>query len=184
MFGMRNHLQFRWCLITNTLHYAMPAAIQHAIRSTAEDWWLGLLSYDQVRPQAWVKLHASKMAGRILHDCIYKMPLQKSLVNQDRRQFADVRLLDSAYVPSAMSTTPCSLCAQILRVRYETPSEWLGLIKAQQETVRVGNYDPKIIVDAFKRGQDAGNKARLVVQVQRVACLVADSLIGQGFALD
>lgn len=59
-----------------------------------------------------------------------------------------------------------SLCAQILRVRYETPSEWRGLIKAQQETVRVGNYNPQVVWDAFKRGQEAGNKARLVVQVR------------------
>eukprot|EP00904_Undaria_pinnatifida_P005145 jgi/Undpi1/1760/HiC_scaffold_11.g05149.m1 len=57
------------------------------------------------------------------------------------------------------------LCVHILRVRYETPSEWTGLIKAQQETARVGNYDPQVIIDAYKRGQAAGNKARLVVQL-------------------
>lgn len=62
----------------------------------------------------------------------------------------------------------CSLCVHILRVRYETPSEWQGLIKAQQETTRVGSYNPQVIVDAYKRGQAAGNKARLVVQVRAI----------------
>lgn len=61
-----------------------------------------------------------------------------------------------------------SLCAHILRVRYETLPEWRGLIKAQQETVRVGNYDPQVIADAFERGQKAGNRARRVIQVGKV----------------
>ena len=61
-----------------------------------------------------------------------------------------------------------SLCAQILRVRYETLPEWRGLIKAQQETVRVENYDPQVIATAFERGQKAGNRARRVVQVKLV----------------
>lgn len=69
----------------------------------------------------------------------------------------------------------CSLCVHILRVRYETPSEWKGLIKAQQETTRVGSYNPQVIVDAYKRGQAAGNKARLVVQVGAIvlSCCLA-----------
>lgn len=58
-----------------------------------------------------------------------------------------------------------SLCVQILRVRYETASEWRGLIKAQQETIRVAQYNPQVIADAYKTGQNAGNKARLIVQV-------------------
>lgn len=58
-----------------------------------------------------------------------------------------------------------SLCAHILRVRYETLPEWRGLIKAQQETVRVENYDPQVIADAFERGQKAGNRARRIIQV-------------------
>lgn len=62
------------------------------------------------------------------------------------------------------STVLC-LCVHILRVRYETPSEWQGLIKAQQETTRVANFNPQVILDAYKRGQEAGNKARLVVQL-------------------
>ena len=56
---------------------------------------------------------------------------------------------------------------QILRVRYETPSEWRGLIKAQQETLRVENFNPQVITDAYKRGDEAGNKPRLVVQVRK-----------------
>lgn len=60
-----------------------------------------------------------------------------------------------------------SLCVQILRVRYETPSEWRGLIKAQQETLRVENFNPQVIADAYKRGAEAGNKPRLVVQVRQ-----------------
>lgn len=60
-----------------------------------------------------------------------------------------------------------SLCAQILRVRYETPSEWRGLIKAQQETLRLENFNPQVIADAYKRGEEAGNKPRLVVQVRK-----------------
>lgn len=58
-----------------------------------------------------------------------------------------------------------SLCVHILRVRYETAEEWRGLLKAQQETVRVSAFDPKVVADAYKRGRDAGNAARLVVQV-------------------
>lgn len=62
-------------------------------------------------------------------------------------------------------TTTRSLCVQILRVRYETPSEWRGLIKAQQETLRLERFNPKVISDAYQRGQKAGTKPRLVVQV-------------------
>lgn len=59
-----------------------------------------------------------------------------------------------------------SLCVQILRVRYETPSEWRGLIKAQQETLRVENFSPQVIANAYQRGEEAGNKPRVVVQVR------------------
>ncbi len=59
----------------------------------------------------------------------------------------------------------CSLCVQILRVRYETPPEWRGLIKAQQETLRAENFNPEVIKDAYNRGLAAGNNPRLVVQV-------------------
>ncbi|CAM9806230.1 unnamed protein product [Scytosiphon promiscuus] len=62
------------------------------------------------------------------------------------------------------STVLC-LCVQILRVRYETPAEWRGLIRAQQETLRVERFNPKVISDAYKRGQEAGTKPRLVVQL-------------------
>ncbi|CAM9689873.1 unnamed protein product [Pylaiella littoralis] len=58
-----------------------------------------------------------------------------------------------------------SLCVQILRVRYETPSEWRGLIRAQQETLRVERFNPQVITDAYKRGDEAGNNPRLVVQL-------------------
>ena len=58
-----------------------------------------------------------------------------------------------------------SLCAHILRVRYETPDEWRGLIKAQQETIRLPAFDRTIIKNAFKRGEKNGNNPRMVVQV-------------------
>lgn len=58
-----------------------------------------------------------------------------------------------------------SLCAHILRVRYETPDEWRGLIKAQQETIRLPAFDRAIVRDAFKRGEKNGNNPRMVVQV-------------------
>lgn len=59
-----------------------------------------------------------------------------------------------------------SLCVQILRVRYESPSEWRGLIKAQQETLRVERFNPQVVSDAYQRGKEAGNNPRLVVQVR------------------
>ncbi|CAB1100843.1 unnamed protein product [Ectocarpus sp. CCAP 1310/34] len=62
------------------------------------------------------------------------------------------------------STVLC-LCVQILRVRYESPSEWRGLIKAQQETLRVERFNPQVVWDAYQRGKEAGNNPRLVVQL-------------------
>lgn len=63
-----------------------------------------------------------------------------------------------------------SLCAHILRVRYETPDEWRGLIKAQQETIRLPAFDRAIVSDAFKRGEKDGNNPRMVVQVSDIWC--------------
>ncbi|CAN0534647.1 unnamed protein product, partial [Ectocarpus sp. 12 AP-2014] len=63
------------------------------------------------------------------------------------------------------STVLC-LCVQILRVRYESPTEWRGLIKAQQETLRVEAFNPQVVSDAYQRGKEAGNNPRLVVQVR------------------
>ncbi|CAN0124837.1 unnamed protein product [Ectocarpus sp. 6 AP-2014] len=62
------------------------------------------------------------------------------------------------------STVLC-LCVQILRVRYESPSEWRGLIKAQQETLRVERFNPQVVSDAYQRGKESGNNPRLVVQL-------------------
>lgn len=43
--------------------------------------------------------------------------------------------------------------------------EWRGLIKAQQESVRMPSFDPLVIRDIYKRGQEAGNEPRMVIQV-------------------
>ncbi|CAN0127872.1 unnamed protein product [Ascophyllum nodosum] len=91
--------------------------------------------------------------------------LAMKLLAKDTLDEEEAYRLGKAMFDVQQPSTVLSLCAQILRVRYETLPEWRGLIKAQQETVRVENYDPQVIATAFERGQKAGNRARRVVQL-------------------
>ncbi|CAN0023564.1 unnamed protein product, partial [Discosporangium mesarthrocarpum] len=58
-----------------------------------------------------------------------------------------------------------SLCAHILRVRYETPDEWVGLVKAQEETLDANMFNPEDVKQAYTRGLENGREPRVLVQL-------------------